>query len=209
VSLDHPDHPRLSALNPSVHATDDAYKKTDGLHPIPSILDLPSLHELEGPDSLSSSSTRSLPSSLRNRTNGATEDPLEKVRSAKKSAAAEEYAGAKQASGHRHDGGDGVRRDADVLTKVFVVSLEGSLGVFLVRDGADLVSFRFAVRGYRMDRIDCYALDVYQGWALRLISNRSKIILPEQFLYSLCCTSLVILSRYCAPLYHSPCGAML
>lgn len=95
---------------------------------MPSILNLPSLHDLEGPDPSSSSSSTRAPSALRNRGNGslapaaaAEDDPLGKVKRAKRDAAAEEYAGVKKQAVHDKGENDGMRKDADVLTKVFVV----------------------------------------------------------------------------------------
>lgn len=185
--------------------TDDAYKKVDGLHPIPSILDLPSLQDLDSSDkrasgshgltlgdTISSSSSgaddssgapgfhtshTSHQASLRNRhANGGggggggtavtagNGGPLERVRQQQKLgvvsrssssstvAEADEFNATAGAAGPekgrktseqrqrdlraKQDGGDGLRRDADVLTKVFVVSFV-FLCFWLRRERAD------------------------------------------------------------------------
>ena len=168
--------------------TDDTYKKTDGLHPIPSILDLPSLHDMDAPlageemgagtawmrngtgattarGKGSGNQTRltkvPLPYALRNRAGGEgslDDDPLERVKNRPKDGAKTASASAIRARAdedqvkdkdQKMTGGvrgltgekdlsaitldemdtseqnpdhDHVRRDADVLTKVFVVS---------------------------------------------------------------------------------------
>lgn len=174
-----PTSPLISLANPLLSPADDAYKKTDGLHPIPSILDLPSLHELEGPDqvdelglsSSSNASTRLLPTALRNRAGG---EGGKRPRGAEEKDEVEVAVERCQHQGHRHDGGggDGVRRDADVLTKVFVVSWAPSRRAF-VRTSADpsLCATARVVRWYRLDRYNWHAVGIRQGWSVGIAAG--------------------------------------
>lgn len=129
---------------------DDTYKKTDGLHPIPSILDLPSLEELEGEIDVgetSATANGAYRSELRNRNGTVVEDVLEKAKSAER--------GSRHGVSKRVEDGESIRRDADVLTKVIVCELDS----LVVRESEwELISgSRF---GYRVDRNDWDALGV-------------------------------------------------
>lgn len=116
----------------------DDYKKTDTLlHPIPSILDLPSLDELDSID-ISSSSTDDLngnasrespPLTFELRNRGGTtfnEDPLDRVA---KSALLKARQPEEVKIG---DETQNIRRDADVLTKVIVYSGIGYIASILI-----------------------------------------------------------------------------
>lgn len=164
-----------------MRTTDDAYEKTDGLHPIPSILDLPSLNDMDAskrtapaahtpspprtpeedsaPEDMSSSllsgtatTARRSPSparyALRNRAPGGGPAPSVAIREvhdsfgrrkprqtgtsparhqsssqAKGKTSAKLPSGSQVADqGHAGANDDAIRKDADVLTKVFVVS---------------------------------------------------------------------------------------
>ncbi|KDE03892.1 hypothetical protein MVLG_05646 [Microbotryum lychnidis-dioicae p1A1 Lamole] len=122
----------------------DAYQKTEGLHPVPSIIDLPSLNDLDldpTPTPLTSSytgaSSPSFKNQLRSRSGHSSPspsvmvdetDPLGLLRQKQKreikgengEGVGEGYEKLSQSTSKKD--GDRVRRDADVLTKVFVYS---------------------------------------------------------------------------------------
>ncbi|SCV70074.1 BQ2448_1468 [Microbotryum intermedium] len=119
----------------------DAYEKTDGLHPVPSIIDLPSLNELDPTTSTSlssssSSSSKNQANQLRSRSGNSSaallvdeHDPLGLLRKKQKGKEMKNdilgedgYGYDKLSKSRSKKDGDHVRRDADVLTKVFVYS---------------------------------------------------------------------------------------
>lgn len=101
--------------------TDEGYQHGDGgLHPIPSILDLPSLDELEAIDISHGKQTGTgLGSELRNR-GAAIDDPLERVKRGGLPMSREKSSDSIEAEETKKDPGEPIRHDADVLTKVIV-----------------------------------------------------------------------------------------
>lgn len=109
----------------------DKYKKTDGLHPVPSLLDLPTLHELEGKDVHATtghneigttSSSGQIAKELRNTAGATLDDPASRLKQLQRDSLAAELGQGAGYRGHAHlaSGVDEVKRDADVLTKFIV-----------------------------------------------------------------------------------------
>ncbi|KAI5480218.1 hypothetical protein MNV49_001546 [Pseudohyphozyma bogoriensis] len=111
----------------------DAYKKTDGLHPIPSILDLPSLDDDDSDSIASGDSTAASSPNL-----GVSQD----LRNRNGSGSGSEEVGERKRERRERNGGeqvrrkvvveDPIRRDADVLTKVCVYSGIGWIATITV-----------------------------------------------------------------------------
>jgi len=116
---------------------DDAYKKADGLHPVPSLLDLPTLGELDGTEVNESTghnqigttpTAGQLATELRQRGAGAgagAGGPAGQLKQRQKEGLAAELVGRKAEQDSKFmakagEGVDTVKRDADVLTKFIV-----------------------------------------------------------------------------------------